>query len=76
MGITIEIPFHGCFNIPVRPGIVLHTEGFRNADGSTEAHSLASGVEKGMAVTGLRVLGDDAFARKAKDDIEQDKKLG
>lgn len=54
---------------------VLQTEGFRNAAGSTEAHSLAIGIEKGMAVTGLGVFSDDAFANKAKDDIEQDKNL-
>lgn len=54
---------------------VLQTDGFRNAAGSTEAHGLAIGIEKGMAVTGLGVFGDDAFAKKAKDGIEQDKKL-
>lgn len=72
---SYEIPsFHGTFSIPVDPGVALHTEGFRDAAKTPKAHKLAMDVGKGMAVTGLRFLSDDDFAKQVTDRFEEDKK--
>ncbi|RJE24512.1 amidohydrolase [Aspergillus sclerotialis] len=74
--VTYEVPgFHGNFAIPSAPGVALHTEGFRDMAKTPEAHKLAMGVGKGMAITAMKVLSDDAFAKQVKDDFEADKKL-
>jgi len=53
----------------------MHTEGFRDAAKTQEAHDVSMGVAKGLAVAGLRVLFDNGFAAQAKVDFEKDKKL-
>ncbi|KAJ5733170.1 hypothetical protein N7533_013617 [Penicillium manginii] len=74
--VTYEVPsFHGNFSIPTAPGVGLHTEEFRDAAGTLEAHRVAMGVGKGMAATGLRVLNDDEFASLVKRNFEADRKL-
>ena len=73
---TYEVPgFHGTFAIPTAPGVALHTEGFRDSAKTSEAHKLAMGVGKGMAITGMKVLRDDTFAKQVKKDFEADKRL-
>lgn len=73
---SYEVPsFHGNFSIPTKPGVGLHTEEFRDAAKTFEAHQLAMGVGKGMAMTGLRVLQDEQFASHVKIKFEADKKL-
>ena len=74
--VSYEVPsFHGNFSIPTAPGVGLHTEEFRDAAGTPEAHKLAMGVGKGMAVAGLRVIQDEQFASLVKSNFEEDKKL-
>lgn len=73
---SYEVPsFHGNFSIPTAPGVGLHTEEFRDAAGTLEAHKVAMGVGKGMAATGFRVLKDEQFASLVKRNFEADKKL-
>lgn len=74
--VSYEVPsFHGNFSIPTAPGVGLHTEEFRDAAKTPEAHKLAMGAGKGMAVAGIRVLKDDEFASLVKRNFEDDKKL-
>jgi hypothetical protein len=65
--------FHGCFALPVRPGETIHGAGFTRATGTQEAHDLAIGGTKGMAVVGWRFLLDEKVAKQVKDDFELDK---
>ncbi|OJJ51393.1 hypothetical protein ASPZODRAFT_12220 [Penicilliopsis zonata CBS 506.65] len=72
--VSYDVPsLHGHFFIPAEKGVAMHTEGFRDAAKTPEAHEVTMGVAKGMAVAGLRVLIDDAFAKQVKEDFEQDK---
>ncbi|XRM41017.1 hypothetical protein ABZX51_004316 [Aspergillus tubingensis] len=74
--ISYEVPsFHGHFFIPTPPGTAMHTEAFRDAAKTEEAHDIAMSVGKGMAVAGLKVLTDNSFAAQVKDYFEKDKKL-
>ncbi|KAL4997482.1 hypothetical protein BDV10DRAFT_201782 [Aspergillus recurvatus] len=74
--VSYKVPsFHGHYFIPTPSGTAMHTEGFRDAAKTQEAHDVSMGVAKGMAVAGLRILLDDEFAAQAKVDFEQDKKL-
>ncbi|KAF7555667.1 hypothetical protein G7Z17_g1963 [Cylindrodendrum hubeiense] len=74
--VSYECPsFHGNFCIPVLPGDTIHAPGFANAAGTTAAHQTAIQAAKGVSVTGLRVLIDDAFAQQVKKCFDLDKEL-
>ncbi|RAH61390.1 amidohydrolase [Aspergillus piperis CBS 112811] len=74
--ISYKVPsFHGHFFIPTPPGTAMHTEAFRDAAKTEEAHDIAMSVGKGMAVAGLKVLADKSFAAQMKEYFEDDKEF-
>lgn len=66
--------FHGTFGIPAVNGAFNHTPGFTSAAGTSKAHDLTIMTAKGMAITGWKVLTDDAVAKEIRQDFEDDKK--
>jgi len=66
--------FHGGFAIPCPPGAYNHTAGFTACAGTDEAHDLAVVTSKGMAITGWKVLSDDAVVKKIWEDFEEDRR--
>ncbi len=74
--VTYEVPaFHGSFTLPSKPTDLMHASGFQRVAGTDEAHRITVKVAKGMALSAWRILVDDDFAQKMKDDFEQDKLL-
>lgn len=74
--VSYEVPsFHGHYFIPTPEGTAMHTEGFRDASKTLEAHDITMSVAKGMAVAGVKILLDEEFAAKAWSDFDQDQKL-
>lgn len=57
---------HGLIGIPVRDGAKNHTRQFTAAAGTDEAHQRMITAGKAMAMTGWRLLVDDAFYRKTR----------
>ncbi len=62
------------YAIPVKDNAVNHTPGFHDAAGRDEAHKLTILTSKGMAGVGLKVLVDDEFAKRVKEQFEEAKK--
>ncbi|CAK7562228.1 MAG: hypothetical protein SEPTF4163_000063 [Sporothrix epigloea] len=73
--VCYECPgFHGAFGIDAPPGAGNHTHGFTGAAGTDDAFQRAVNCGRGMAVTGLKVLEDDAFAASIREAWEADMK--
>ncbi|KAJ7577107.1 hypothetical protein C8J56DRAFT_380072 [Mycena floridula] len=61
---------HPAFAIPTSPNGGNHTVAFATSAATKEAHDAAMTTSKGLALTGLRVLSDDAFFHRVKADFE------
>ncbi|KAG8854571.1 hypothetical protein FRB96_007441 [Tulasnella sp. 330] len=65
--VTYELPsLHPMFAIPTVPNGGNHTKLFADAAGTKEAHAATLPIIKALAITGSRVLTDDAFLAKVK----------
>lgn len=72
--VTYALPaLHPSFAIPTKPGGGNHTPEFTEAAATKEAHYACLDVSKALAMTGVRVLIDGAFARKVWNAFEKDK---
>jgi len=70
--VTYEIPsLHPCFAIPTEPNGGNHTPAFAVSARSTEAHKASMSVTKGLAWTGFRVIADDQFYERVRDDFQK-----
>lgn len=68
--VTYELPsIHPVFTIPSTNG-GNHTPAFADAARTLEAHKACMTVTKGLAMTGFRLLDDDAFFKRVKDAFE------
>jgi metal-dependent amidase/aminoacylase/carboxypeptidase family protein len=73
--VTYECPgFHGSFGIDTEVGQGNHTEGFTKAAGLEKSFDRNMDWSKGMARVGWKVLVDDEFATRMKEDWEEDMK--
>ncbi|KAL4916109.1 hypothetical protein BDW62DRAFT_202947 [Aspergillus aurantiobrunneus] len=57
--------FHGAFTVPASPDVSLHSPRFADAAGTDEAHESAIQCAKGLAMTAMRVLREEAIAEGA-----------
>ncbi|KAK0629582.1 hypothetical protein B0T17DRAFT_525885 [Bombardia bombarda] len=74
--VCYECPgFHGAFGIGTKEGEANHTHGFAAAAGTEEAYERALECGKGMALVGWKVLTDDGFADKMREEWKQDMKM-
>lgn len=64
---------HPNFSIPIREGENIHGPGFARAAGAVEAIDPTLQAATGLAATAWRVLHDEAFALRVRDDFEADK---
>lgn len=70
--VSHEVPgFHGAFSIPTEPDAALHSTKFAAAAAKPEAHEAAMKSAKGMAMLALRVIVDEEFARKVRQDFDK-----
>ncbi|KAK0391549.1 hypothetical protein NLU13_1049 [Sarocladium strictum] len=73
--VTYECPgFHGSFGIDTEVGQGNHTEGFARAAGLEKSFGRNMDWSKGMARVAWKVLTDDEFATRVKEDWEEDMK--
>ncbi|KAF8500161.1 aminoacylase 1-like protein 2 [Russula emetica] len=71
--ITYALPsIHPGFSIPTEPNGGNHTPGFTSAAATLEAHEICLEVCKALALTGVRVIGDDQFYAEVKATFEED----
>ncbi|TFY81729.1 hypothetical protein EWM64_g2285 [Hericium alpestre] len=74
--VTYAMPaLHPSFSIPTVPDGGIHTPAFATAAATPEAHQACLNVAKVLALTGVRVLADDAFFDEVKMTFEEDKKM-
>ncbi|KAI8977728.1 amidohydrolase [Trametes punicea] len=72
--VTHALPaLHPAYSIPTEPNGSNHTPNFARSAATPEAHAATLKVALGLAVTGVRVLADAAFARKVKEFFEDSK---
>jgi len=65
--VTYELPsIHPSYAIPTVPNGGNHTAAFKDSAATEEAHKATLTVTKGIAVTGLRILGDKEYLAKVK----------
>ncbi|OJJ45186.1 hypothetical protein ASPZODRAFT_152905 [Penicilliopsis zonata CBS 506.65] len=63
---------HATFHVETPPGVALHSAGFAAAARTLENHKITMEVAKGMALTGWKILSDEAVATRMKEDFERD----
>lgn len=61
---------HPCYWIRTDDGVANHTPGFTAAARTEESHHLTLATSKAMAASAFKVLSDDEFAKKVRNEFE------
>ncbi|TPX10406.1 uncharacterized protein E0L32_008625 [Thyridium curvatum] len=67
--------YHGAFGINTEVGQGNHTPGFTRASALQDSYQRALACGEGMALVGFKILSDDNFAERMKEDWEEDMKV-